>query len=102
MFQHIASWLEARQVPCVYREFLGFPCPGCGFQTSVIALLRGDFRLCVLSFPALFPLMLSVALLVISLVFNWNRGIKASTFGFVFSAAVMLVHWFCMLLTDFF
>ena len=30
-------------VPCVFREFLGIPCPGCGMTRALLCLLRLDF-----------------------------------------------------------
>lgn len=31
------------QIPCVFKKFLGFPCPGCGMSHAVLAVLRLDF-----------------------------------------------------------
>ena len=36
-------------------------CPFCGFQRSVASLLRGDLKTSFLIYPALFPMLLSVA-----------------------------------------
>ncbi len=30
-------------IPCVYRYFLGIPCPGCGMSRAYFSLLRLDF-----------------------------------------------------------
>ncbi|MBO4402595.1 MAG: DUF2752 domain-containing protein [Bacteroidales bacterium] len=61
----LADWLEAHALPCVYRRLTGICCPFCGIQRSVIALFRGDFLQSVMLYPALLPLMLSVAGLLV-------------------------------------
>ena len=37
------------------------PCPFCGFQRSIAALLRGDLTTSFLLYPALLPILVSVA-----------------------------------------
>ncbi len=31
-------------ITCVFMEFLGVPCPGCGMTRALLALLRFDFQ----------------------------------------------------------
>lgn len=46
-------------MPCGYKRYLGFDCPFCGSQRSVLLLLQGRFRESFLLFPALLPLALT-------------------------------------------
>lgn len=47
---------QALSMPCGYKQYLGFDCPFCGSQRSVLLLLQGRFRESFLMFPALLPL----------------------------------------------
>ena len=37
----IARWADAA---CLFRGLTGWPCPGCGLTTSLLALVRGDVQ----------------------------------------------------------
>ncbi len=56
------EWLEAHQLPCLVRHYVGVECPGCGFQTAFFLLLRGDWKAAFGAYPALYPLILFVVL----------------------------------------
>ena len=56
-----ADWIERHALPCVYKQCFGLCCPFCGFQRSVIALLKGDVAQSFLLYPALLPTVVSVA-----------------------------------------
>ena len=57
-FLNIISWLEQKELPCLFKKYLHVDCPGCGFQRSIIALLKGNFTESFLLFPTSFALML--------------------------------------------
>ena len=48
--------LEAHQLPCFFREIWGIQCPGCGFQTALLLLLKGNIQAAVVSWPGIVPL----------------------------------------------
>ena len=50
------EWLEAHQLPCFFREIWGIQCPGCGFQTARLLLLKGNIQAAVVSWPGIVPL----------------------------------------------
>lgn len=59
---NMLDWLEAHQLPCLVRRYLGVECPGCGFQTALLLLLHGEWKAAFFAYPALYPLILFVAL----------------------------------------
>ena len=49
--RELINWLEAHQLPCLVKESIGIECPGCGFQTAVFMLLRGEIVNSVKTYP---------------------------------------------------
>ena len=58
----VVDWLEAHQLPCLVKNALGIECPGCGFQTAIFMLFRGEITDSVKTSPALIPLIVFIAL----------------------------------------
>ncbi len=52
------SWLQNHLIPCPFKYLTGIDCPGCGFQRSVVALLRGNLKTSLQLYPAAIPLIL--------------------------------------------
>jgi hypothetical protein len=69
------EWLEKHQLPCIYKHFLGFECPTCGFQRALIYLLKGDLISSLQTYPALIPTLFLFILLFSYLLIkkpNWQ------------------------------
>lgn len=49
-------------LPCPYYQLFGFSCPFCGFQRSFLALLHGDMVASLKLYPAMLPLILTIAI----------------------------------------
>lgn len=49
--------LENFMLPCLTKQFLGYDCPGCGLQRSVVFLLQGDFTAAFGMYPAIYPML---------------------------------------------
>jgi hypothetical protein len=64
------QWLEQHQFICIYKHFLGIRCPTCGFQSSLIYLLKGELHQSIVAYPPLIPSLLVLIVLVIWLVFR--------------------------------
>ena len=52
-------------LPCFFKKFTGIDCPGCGFQRSILALLKGNFVESLNLYPATFLIIASAFFLVI-------------------------------------
>ncbi|MET4138851.1 DUF2752 domain-containing protein [Pedobacter sp. UYP1] len=61
-------------LPCPFKYLTGYDCPGCGFQRSFLALLKGDFGQSFHLYPATVPILLTI---VISLTANYFWGPKS-------------------------
>jgi len=55
----LLSWLQNHLIPCPFKYLTGIDCPGCGFQRSVIALLKGNLHQSFILYPATIPFILT-------------------------------------------
>ena len=91
----IWTWLERHQLPCLVKDTFGIECPGCGFQTAVLLLLKGELWESVKIYPGLIPLIVFIGLAMVHFVGvkkNYSRGNKicrfclfANNFNFIFA-----------------
>lgn len=85
-------------LPCYFKHFTGFDCPGCGFQRSVIALIQGDFIKSFHLYPgAVFILIL--LLISLSEVFYSSSNLKQLRNIFLcMSVAVVVISYLSKLI----
>ncbi|HEY4196322.1 MAG TPA: DUF2752 domain-containing protein [Mucilaginibacter sp.] len=55
----ITNWLQNHLVTCPFKKLTGIDCPGCGFQRSTLALLKGNIRESIHLYPATIPLLIT-------------------------------------------
>src|SRR5882762_1916714 len=93
------SWLQNHLLPCPFKYLTGIDCPGCGFQRSVIALIRGDLHKSLTLYPATIPLILLSTYLVLDKFFKLDTSrdiIKKSAFmliGGIILASYCIKMW---------
>ena len=75
---------------CHFKSTLGMECPGCGAQRSFVELTNGNLIDSLTLFPALIPLLFTVAFLILHLIFNIKNGAKVIVFSFSLTALLML------------
>ena len=56
-FLNIITWLEQRELQCLFKKYFYVDCPGCGFQRRIIALMKGNVKESFLLFPTTFALL---------------------------------------------
>lgn len=54
-----------KMLPCLFKTYFGFDCPGCGAQRSVYALLKGNLLESLALYPALIPFALFMTITII-------------------------------------
>ena len=52
------DWLQNHLIPCPFKALTGIDCPGCGFQRSFMALIKGDLSTSWSLYPSTIPLIL--------------------------------------------
>lgn len=80
-------------LPCPFKYLTGHDCPGCGFQRSLLALLRGDLKESLHLYPATIPILLTF---VLGLAANhwWKPQSKVLIkTSFVITGSVILISY---------
>ena len=82
MWYRFIEWIEHNQVACSYKKFLGVRCPGCGMQTAVIHLLKGEVWQSIKEYPALIPIIILFIYSIFQLIFKFKKGAKIMLYLF--------------------
>jgi hypothetical protein len=93
ILQCMISWLEIHLLPCGFKSIFGIDCPGCGFQRSVIALLKGNLSESLGLYPATIPLLITCVFLLLKIKYHFDKNeiIKKSLLTTV--AIIILVSY---------
>ena len=92
-FLNITSWLEAHQLPCMFKAVTHFDCPGCGLQRSFILLIKGDVWGSFFVYPALLPIILLFTFLILQVTAKIKNGAVILKFAYIFCAGIILVSY---------
>jgi|APGre2960657404_1045060.scaffolds.fasta_scaffold53525_2 hypothetical protein len=95
---NIIHWLEAHQVPCVFKALTHFDCPGCGVQRSFVLLLKGDIAGSWSMYPALIPIILLFAILLLHVLFKIRNGANILKYMYISCTVIILVSYIYKLL----
>jgi hypothetical protein len=98
LFGSLIGWLENHMGTCFYQKFLGFPCPGCGMQRSLIELLKGNLWESLALYPALIPTIFLFVFLVLHLVFQFKNGANILRITFIGNIVIIVFHYIYVLL----
>ncbi len=96
---NITNWLEVHQVPCLFKAITHIDCPGCGFQRSFVLLMKGDVSNSFFLYPALIPILLLFALLVLHVFMKFKNGAAVLKYAFIFCAGIILVSYIYKIIT---
>jgi hypothetical protein len=96
---HITNWLEAHQLPCMFKAITHFDCPGCGMQRSFILLIKGDLPGSFVMYPALLPILFLFAFLALQLFVKFRNGAVILKYTYIFCTGIILVSYIYKLIT---
>ncbi|WP_353620729.1 DUF2752 domain-containing protein [Gabonibacter chumensis] len=60
----MTEWFEVHQLSCWIKALCGMDCPGCGFQTAMLLLMKGEVSESIVTYPALLPFMWFILLII--------------------------------------
>jgi len=86
----LLSWLQNHLIPCPFKYLTGIDCPGCGFQRSVIALLKGNLHQSIAFYPATIPFIITILLVLFDGRFHFDKKHIAKKMLYLFTGNVML------------
>ncbi|MDT7829940.1 DUF2752 domain-containing protein [Pricia sp. S334] len=84
---------EDYMLPCLSKQFLGFDCPGCGLQRSVMFLLQGDFVAAFKMYPAIYAILLLFGFLLADRLVSLRHSNKITIFLMLASLALILGNY---------
>lgn len=85
--------LEKYMLPCLSKYFMEIDCPGCGFQRSLFALLKGDFAYSFKIFPAIFTTLLFFAISIFFIATRKQVVLKYLIIVAIVNALVTLIAY---------
>lgn len=68
--------LEDYMLPCLNKKLFGIECLGCGFQRSLLYVIKGDFIAAFNVYPAIFTLLITAFFLLLHLKFKFKNSRK--------------------------
>ncbi len=98
---YIVHWIERHQLPCFYRKFLGIDCPGCGMQTALIELLKGNIVESIKVYPALIPTICMFIYLILHLIFKFKNGANFLKYCFIFTVVIIVINYVYKMIVNF-
>jgi hypothetical protein len=92
-------FLELHMLACPSRKYLHVECPGCGFQRSFMALLRGDFKGSFTYYPATLPILALLVFLLLHIKNRYENGALILRGIYLFCTAVIVAHYIYRIVT---
>lgn len=87
--------LEDYMLSCPSKKFLGIECFGCGSQRALAHILRGEFVEAFHMFPAIYPLLVFIALCLLNFIDRKRNYGKSMIFFAILSVTIMIISYFC-------
>lgn len=87
--------IEDYMLPCMTKKLLGFDCPGCGFQRSVVHLIKGEFVAAFEMYPAIYAIVFLFAFLLLNRFFTFKYS-NQITIGLMMSAVALILINFAL------
>jgi len=89
----ITNWLQNHLIPCPFKKLTGVDCPGCGFQRSLLALVKGNFRESIQLYPAAIPLLITALFVLFAIKLKMdNRHLIKKTLYITTGSIIMISY----------
>lgn len=85
--------MEEYMLPCLNKKYLGFECMGCGIQRSISLLFKGEFTEAFFMYPAIFPLIALLGILLINQFISFKYANKSIIFLAILTVATIIVSY---------
>lgn len=99
MLERFIIFLENNQKACFFHDNGVGSCPGCGIQTAIIALLKGNICESIIAYPALIPFVFTLIWITLYfLVFKMKKGEKILISLFGLDVFLIFGNWILKML----
>jgi|SRR6056297_1123375 len=85
--------IESFMLPCFTKQLWGFDCPGCGMQRAILFLFNGEFLAAFNMYPAIYPMLLLFAFLIMDKILTIKYAIKIINVLIVTTVAFILTNY---------
>jgi hypothetical protein len=89
----IIHWLEKHLLACPFKSLTGLDCPGCGFQRSFIALLKGDLAQSFKFYPATLPFIALIVYMLLHLKFDFKNGAFILKLMYILVSSIIIINY---------
>jgi len=86
--------LEDYMLPCLNKKLFGLDCLGCGFQRSLLYVIKGDFIVAFNVYPAIYTLILLAIFLILNLKFKFKSGKKIIIIFTIINVFIIIASYF--------
>ena len=90
----LLTQIENYMLPCLNKKFFGVECFGCGFQRSILLLLKGDFAEAFKIYPAIYTLILFGAFVLLNIKFKFKNGRKITLTLAIINLLIIVISYF--------
>jgi hypothetical protein len=81
-------------LPCLNKKLFGLDCLGCGFQRSLVHVIKGDFVAAFNVYPAIYTLILMAIFLILNLKFKFKSGKKIIIIFAIINVLIIITSYF--------
>lgn len=81
-------------LPCLNKKLFGLDCLGCGFQRSLLHVIKGDFIAAFNVYPAIYTLILMAIFLILNLKFKFKSGKKIIIIFTLINVLIIITSYF--------
>lgn len=81
-------------LPCLNKKLFGLDCLGCGFQRSLLYVIKGDFIVAFNVYPAIYTLILLAIFLILNLKFKFKSGKKIIIIFTIINVLIIIASYF--------
>jgi len=81
-------------LPCLNKKLFGLDCLGCGFQRSLLHVIKGDFIAAFNVYPAIYTLILLAIFLILNLKFKFKSGKKIIIIFTIINVLIIIASYF--------
>ena len=86
--------LEDYMLPCLNKKLFGLDCLGCGFQRSLLHVIKGDFVAAFNVYPAIYTLIIMAIFLILNLKFKFKSGKKIIIIFAIINVLIIITSYF--------